>query len=333
MIQNREGGNCPICGKPSENGVHASCAKQASESQCKGLNETFYRNWPDELFSTKNALAVLALVEPEILLDQLKAGVKWGKLQLAWGDKDDAANIEKLKRWAKIEIAASYYHAAETLMRLFIAHIQKPPCPWLEMASLRDFSEFKTQVNRIAKMQDEDLERKVAYAFLGFEKYPGKISIEMSPEKWNEAVKNIKEDICFYAKSILDNDQYNAYKHGLGIFLDNRSVRLGDIAGREGDSLLALVVRDDEEGRRWAEKVFFFDADLNVALTYMAERLLGQVIETGRARYIRNKPLKIQVPSVTIGDILKANRDPIHIDSFTMDLWPLVPHQKRKRKQ
>lgn len=65
-------------------------------------------------------------------------------------EEDDDADEEDLSRYAVAESSVLLHHAAETLFRLYLAHRELPPCPWLEVSRLRNFAAFKKQAEALS---------------------------------------------------------------------------------------------------------------------------------------------------------------------------------------
>ena len=53
------------------------------------------------------------------------------------------------------------HHVAETLLRLYIAHESDPECPWIAIASERNFGRFKGKVSELLKSKGALIERYV----------------------------------------------------------------------------------------------------------------------------------------------------------------------------
>jgi hypothetical protein len=49
------------------------------------------------------------------------------------------------------ESQALYHHVSEALIRLFLAHSTLPPCPWIEVAALRNFGVFEQRAAELCQ--------------------------------------------------------------------------------------------------------------------------------------------------------------------------------------
>ncbi|MBI5735868.1 MAG: hypothetical protein HY997_08395, partial [Mycolicibacterium neoaurum] len=63
------------------------------------------------------------------------------------------------------ETVVILHHAVEMLLRLFYAHVENNDCPWLEVASLVNFAEFKGKVGQ--SLNDGFGRTQIAQVFLG----------------------------------------------------------------------------------------------------------------------------------------------------------------------
>lgn len=322
---------------PTDKEPHRACFATARKAQCERLNKTFYESWPAKFFTINIQIALLAIAEPNALSRTFKKGVRVGKLRFKWTSNEEDQDWQNLQRWAKIEIGTVYFHALETLLRLFLAHAGAPACPWLEMANLTSFDEFKQDVKSISEGIYPDFREQVAYVMHGFPKYPGRDQLpDISEEKWDASVENACEHLNFFATDLLKNDDHNAFKHGLAVLLGDRSFQLGDgqLLTASGDSLLTLSHRERRElkDRYWAERISFFDVDLRAVLVYRAEQLIESIIDVGRARYLGDKGIIHFFDGLRISEIISKKESPIYSPILTIDLWPPVPRVKRKRK-
>lgn len=338
---------CRFCGLPSETIVCEDCHLKERLKQFKELNNSFYSRFHVDYFSTSQILAIACLARPDDMLKILAADLKYQSLTTGFTeDEKPGENKESIEKWAKIEIGLTYFHAVETLFRLFLGHsypklydsdIDLPLCPWLEISNLKNFRNFKMQVRKLIDNELPDIKKKIAQVFLGLAEYPGEDVIDLTLEQWQEGIRNIHEHLIHFAKDLLNNDEYNAFKHGLAVFhgIGKFEINDGSVLGRRGDALTTLTLVEDSPPMDyliWAQRLSFFDVDFRMALTVMTERLMKQIISIAKGRYLREKGIQFQsFHTLSYEKLVAATSDgknPIQILDPTIPLWPKLRKEK-----
>lgn len=342
---------CKFCGLPSETIVCESCHFAERKKQFNELNKSFYSRFHENYFSTSQILAIACLAEPEDMLKVLAADLKYESITTGFTeDEIPGENRKSLEKWAKIEIGLTYFHAIETLFRLFLGHAYPalyvsdndlPLCPWLEISDLKSFRKFKMLVRQF---MDEELERvpeKIAHVFLGFSEYPGNKVIDLTKDQWQQGLRNINEYLFHFASDLLNNEEYNAFKHGLAVFhgIGKFQINDGSVIGKQGDALTTLSLVEDSppvDSWIWAERLSFFDVDFRTALTMIAERLMKQIVNVAKARYLDKKDIQFQSFHAhsyqKVVAATSAGKNPIQILYPTIPLWPKLRKEKSPKQ-
>jgi hypothetical protein len=120
------------------------------------LNKEFYRSYPRDYFWHSMLVAVSAVVDAPAALatlletQDLNDGVSH-VLRLRLDEKE--VDPEQLGKSMKLQIGNIYFHALETLVRLFLAHgPETRDSPWFALARENDFRKFKEKkVTALAK--------------------------------------------------------------------------------------------------------------------------------------------------------------------------------------
>lgn len=179
------------------------------------LNEEFYASTPSTYFRDRLKLLALRAAKPDAVEEAIGDGIAWGQLRIEHEDADaapDAAVLEEAAhtRFVVTESQVLLHHAAEALLRMFLAHEGRPDCPWLEMASLLDFSRFRDEVGELAKSSwPADRETAVEWVFLGG------VALD-PPPVWIEHRAAAIRLVRLLAQRVnSDKNLYNAAKHGL----------------------------------------------------------------------------------------------------------------------
>jgi hypothetical protein len=104
-------------------------------------------------------------------------------------------------------------HASEALLRLYIAHVEHPECPWLGMSASTNFSEYKEKLAALLKRGFNRGE--IATVFMG-----GGNSVEaciqLSDVEFEDAIDGLELLLIDCTNRVLgDAFLYNAAKHGV----------------------------------------------------------------------------------------------------------------------
>lgn len=355
-MSNEQENVCLRCGAKSDTPLCKKCLPKARQEQLKHLNQIFYEGYAEDLFSVSQLMAVACLGEPEKILDILENEVSYENLVAGLPkDQDRAENISLIQQWARITIESTYAHAIETVFRLFIGHGDStifktkndlPLCPWLEISNLRNFAKFKKRVAAFASDELEDQASKVAEVFFLFSEYPKSLNCPWTEDEWNKAVDNVLEFLRYFAGDYIENDEYNAFKHGLVVFPGERelSIQAKGIAGfsQKGQSLVSLFTKfiepehDNFKYEIWAEKVSFIETDIKIAFINISSWMIDQILEIGKVRYLNKQPIEYQkFYELSIHDILTkpASYSRQKINEMSQDLSPVVIRNKILRKK
>ncbi len=114
------------------------------------MNQKFYRGSPHRYFNRRLPSLILAAADNERIRQAFEEGVSFGNLTIRGAEDYD--ETERMN-YAVVESVVLLHHASEALVRLFLAHEGKPPCPWLEVARLRHAA-FKQKVEELASSID-----------------------------------------------------------------------------------------------------------------------------------------------------------------------------------
>jgi hypothetical protein len=74
---------------------------------------------------------------------------------------------EGVRNFASVESQVLFHHASEALLRLCLAHVVRPPCPWLEVASERPQAFKKHVTSKVIDPPASSPHDDVVYVFLG----------------------------------------------------------------------------------------------------------------------------------------------------------------------
>lgn len=194
-------------------------------------------------------------------------------------------------RYAIAESQVILHHASETVLRLYLGHVNRPDQPWIEIAKERNFRRFRSEV--------EDLRHRIKAGEEGsriHEVFHGtrdrlKIGSPDPPaaEDWEMASTNIGEFLIRFSDIYLDSNAYNAAKHGLVVAAGASRAQVEvdgiEVMQIEGPCLEYLVDRTDGEDG-WGLQTKWVDPDHAIALSIAASHVIRQLWIVAKHLYL-----------------------------------------------
>ena len=250
------------------------------------LNDEFYAGDPAGYFRLRLNMLLLAAGAPDAVNELLEAGVRYEGLVTARLGRSSEERGDLQTAYLITESQALLHHVSEALVRLFLAHVGHPACPWLEVASLRSFSKFKKQAEVLTGFSwPEELEQAVPSLFLGAQG-----SHESNDQA--DAVEAITRLIRHLAKGLLDDSNlYNAVKHGVAVIASAEahfSVATDEgqpILGSHGTSVGFLESKDADRQRTWSVTRRWVSIRRALWMSQLALIELDALWAVARARY------------------------------------------------
>ncbi len=305
-------------------GSSSSPDENLAVEQYPQLNREFYSAEPRRYFTSRFNLLMLAAGKPDAL-DQLMAdGVTYGDL-VAKVELSEPTDEEQRHHQAFLttEVEVLLHHASEALLRLYFAHAESQPCPWLECARLRDFSKFNARVD---KLRSEPIPTEhIARVFLG--------TVPKEPrEDFNAGLINLDRFLRVVADRVLDDKNlYNAAKHGLAVLAGPSSISLTDDQtgasfGFEGQSISYLELHTaDDKKKTWRHTTRWLSFEDSLWLTRLVLSEMDSLWTIARARYIGAEIKGVQVITAEALDQLGRHatrgRASVTRSSFSLDYY------------
>lgn len=221
------------------------------------LNRTYYAAEPAKYFRGRLVSLLAYVSDGDDLERQLRGGVKFMDLSLSIGT-DDVVSDEEKARYASAEAVVLLHHACEALLRLYLAHSKRNPCPWVAMSALTNFAEFKREVTKLrGNFSDpdrlSDLLEVVTWSDSG-QGFEG-----LSSEKWESHRAGLPMVFEFAAGEFLDNSNlYNAAKHGFGLIAHEAGISLDfpELPLKKDGPALTYLERQTKDGKQsWTKSV------------------------------------------------------------------------------
>lgn len=265
------------------------------------LNRQFYRNCgpADYLFMRLSTLCVVGGAT-DAFRDILAEGVEFGgtNLRLSYPEQPDATvppsdqstDDTKKDYFVRIESHHLKHLAIETLLRLFLGHINVPPCPWVEMSKVT--YDFKKQVEtQIVNADPKDLQANIRQIMLGLPRSAKLLTEEQ--EGWDIS-DTLADVLRLFAADWLDEAKsYNATKHGLTAVPGAAEFSIGP-QGEEpvniasGDSLSHLVHSKWDRNtatRQWSSVTRWITINYAVTTVVLVRFMIQALWSVARAQY------------------------------------------------
>lgn len=292
------------------------------EQTINELNSDFYTKFNPYYFRDKISYHLAVLDDIDWLSSKYESGVEIGELK-ASGNKLEGKERKYLIQTIKTEISLIYYHAIETFFRLFISHSYKTECPWLEIADLTSFKKFKDIVKKIKDGKFPS--KSVAFDDLVSSIIFGNINLSnnIDESKWDKNINNTVEFIHHFAESILNNQNYNAYKHGLSIFSSELgfSIEGTPIERKKSDILIYLVTEKEDGQTNYAKAYKYLDWEQKVAEIFILSELISNIFEIGkRIHFSKEKNTKVKIKLIDHVSLINIYKEGFHTNEIKMSL-------------
>jgi len=228
---------------------------------------------------------------------------QWDDLNKAFYARDKgahayvAARLKALREYDDadaqlIESVDLLHHAAEALVRQYLAHRDSPDCPWLENARLSNFAAFKKEVAALREsLERDDVLATIIEVFGG----PGSGRTAAAGQARAVAVEGLGSLFKYASALLLDEaGTYNALKHGVAAVPGTRRLPDGapvtiTVRG-DGRSLVTLQSLKESNSAhaeyRWNQVVTYVDVGENSAITQLIAEQLENLWKVARARYV-----------------------------------------------
>jgi hypothetical protein len=270
------------------------------------LNGSFYDQDPTAYFRNRASLLALRAVKGEELADLL--GFAWGNLVIGVEGVERTPEEEDdiTTRFVVAESQVLLHHASEAAIRMFLAHAANPECPWLEMAALLNFNEFRDSLDELAAKVAPDWVRDGAgWALLG--RAPGDVddgaraALDPSIRLLQALARRLHED----------KNLYNAAKHGMALLpgVGSFSIQTEDgdpVLGTDGTQVMYLERETASPTEwHWRQTTRWVSPQAALALTHMALALMDGMWTVAKARYL-GEPLVVRlVPAGAVDAVLR----------------------------
>jgi hypothetical protein len=278
------------------------------DSQLDRLNHDFYTADPSDYFEVRWLSLLLLAGRADDVLAMLADGTTYGHVHATLTDA--TTTPEGVRNFATVESQVLLHHASEALLRLYLAHAVRPPCPWLEVASERPHT-FKERVqSKLLDPPASSLRADVAWVFLG----GSATETGMDEDHWSKAVNNLTRFLQTFARRWVDDARkYNSLKHGLAAVPSATKMAFYESDPSEahvlgsGPSIAYLESEVTKRRATFTKTIEWIDVSESLALTNVAQSMIKSLWELARLRYTdAPRPAGVFAPANLWPDMLQT---------------------------
>lgn len=288
------------------------------------LNETFYASEPFNYLSQR-LVALLAMKDHgeevlKLLPEKMEiAGSSFGRI----APSDESADNQWRYTIAESEVLV--HHVSETVLRLYLAHADRPPVPSVGLWKTRDFRKLRETVEELAKRLDSGQESETVHdLFHGSDQREGLGNPEPpTQERWDKAAANIAGFLSRFASIFLDSAPYNAAKHGLGIAAGASRLEVAvdgsQVIEGEGSTITFLDRSNDGTPGGLGLRTKWVSPEHSIALSVAGCHLMHQLWKVARWRYLGEDPQGLRLmDELSLADV-DAGLPERRLTNFTLN--------------
>lgn len=294
-----------------------------AKEQYEAINKNFYEGFIFDFYDIK----LINLVSLVSNTDDFINSIIGKKLKIETFEvnlKEEELIKEDIKKFAKLEIAMTYYHCLETFIRLFLAHATLSGCPWLSLSRLNN-TKYKTELQNLSKNNFENLNKTlnendtVLFVLTGQTKLIDGLTVE--------DVKGFRNWISWSAIQLLKTYDYNSFKHGLAISPKTAGVKIrgnSDFEIQKQGEVLEFISKNEKENRFvWTKEIVWIPYDSRAAIISTVSNMIKNIMIVGKAIAFKESCALIGLPKKELSPefLLKHDNDSIfNITGFKQEL-------------
>ena len=265
-------------------------------AEFSALNAKFYQGSPHAYFERRLKSLAIAIGDGREFDALLGAGVSYGDFSMK-SDNNDAgqglSNQTEVDNYAAVESAVLLHHTSEATLRLYLAHSNRNPCPWLETAKLTNFGEFKGRISALAgSLGDDEVLDDLTEVF-SYRATPESILGGDPTAMWKDHRAALRDLISEAIRIILDDAHiYNAAKHGMAIVSSDLGVSIGDgedggpLIHQKGPVLTFLELNQVSDSEKyWHQTSAWVDPTKSMAITFLLIKLIDSLWRSAKAHF------------------------------------------------
>jgi hypothetical protein len=306
-----------------------------SPDQFVNVNRRFYESSSTPHgFIRQRVRALLMAGSRDDHVLEAQRGITLGKLAASFPENDPLLEPTAVNSFVMTESVVLLHHAAEALIRLVLAHIDDPACPWLEMRRLT-FKQYNSRKDWLRESLDaQETRRSLMAIFYGADADDAASRPAVSQNR--VALETALVQFLGVAITQLraGSELYNAAKHGLAVAGGEDRMKLMDGPEEEGEGAVDDAQRTilSSEGQcltylhrdpsppRWMMTMTWANPERNLALAQLAANLIENLWVVARAKYLVDAdalPLKLHPPEI-LTNALRITSNPSGTDDMTV---------------
>lgn len=255
--------------------------------QYGALNKNFYEGFILDFYDIKLINLMLLVSNTDDYVNSI-IGKKLKIEKFEVSLKEEEIVNDDIKKFAKLEIAMTYYHCLETFIRLFLAHATLSGCPWLDLSRLT-IGKYKSELENLSKNNFKNLNKTlnendtVLYVLTGQTKRLDGLSVE--------DVEGLRYWISWSASQLLETYDYNSFKHGLAISPKTAGLKIignENFAIQVKGEVLEFISKNEKENRYvWTKETVWIPYDSRAAIICTVSKMIKNIMIVGKAIHFK----------------------------------------------
>lgn len=303
------------------------------------VNRRFYASNPDRHFSARLALLLAVAASTERYGEDLARGLVCGPLRLQQTSPGPVQFApDDIERYVALESVMLHHLIGESILRLYLAHLDHRQCPWVQVALLRDGREFRRLEKAMVEEEGLVAAEHVAAIFLGSKRAPPHSGVD--DDRWLLAARHHRALLIEFARHSYEGaNLYTAAKHGLAVSCESGSMAIGPVDEEPTfvvDGLwleyLERAPAKPQEPREWVRRSELVNPPRSWLLILAGLYMLKGLWAAGRVRHCGESTLQpwVDAADLDVAELLRfaAQSGPVGM-SIPIGVERRDPHQDR----
>lgn len=262
------------------------------------INRAYYAAEPADYFEERFDNLLMTAGAREGRAAVIREGGSFGEVKFGGATgkpeppEDEAAKAKSAQHFVLAESEVLAHHVGETLLRLYLAHENSPPCPALELARVRWPAQIRRMVTERfigSRFEDYAFRERVSRVFQLVDDLSA-LRPEPDHNMWWASVDNIEMFLRYFASQFLDSGLYNSAKHGMALTPTEYGFSFGEseLTRHHGPAIYHIEQkRDSGSGElRWFTTYRWVRPELQVGMIFMGIKLIRGLWRMARLRYL-----------------------------------------------
>jgi hypothetical protein len=291
------------------------------------LNRRFYtRPGPQEYFTNRFTALMRQIGQTAPTEDTTYT---YGGLSVTDGPDDNPDDADEAKeecdRFAALDATVLLHHASESLVRLYLAHSERNPCPWVALAEMKQPRVFPAKLRNLKeRLQrgDPELLDDLMEVFT-YSKTSEHLAEPVTNESWEEHREAIAALLQFCTTRLLDDSNlYNSAKHGFGVSAGEAGIAVGDLIETRGPSISFLDF-NPRANIPWNIATTWVNPERYLTAVFLISQQLGNLWNCARMHYRHEKAEPFRIVNLnpeTVREAIENTESGFHVSTMAMSL-------------